>query len=259
MITIARKKQQVNLYIKENIAILYKYLTKLYGEDNATKLISENENNLFGRNGLAVQLGAICFEFFNYYFLQDHLVGDDKAELSETHHQIWAELEDSILNINGNRREYIISRGFGKSSIISEPLAIWCALYNYSIYTVISSSIGSTAEQFIAEIKSILEGNEYIKQGFGEVINKKLKNNTEELELDTRPKKTMIKSISANSSFRGTRYGANRINLLLLDDYQILKIKILKQLLLIRFERGCFVFFREHPQRPSSPPTPHKK
>jgi predicted phage terminase large subunit-like protein len=211
---------KVNLNTTDNIAILSKYLIKYYGEDTAKDILVKNRNNLFGKNGIAYQLGKQSFEFFNMYFLQDLYTGSGKAELSPTHKEIWEEVEDSILNINGDHREFIISRGFGKTSTISLPLAIWCNLYNYSIYTVISSSIGATAEQFIAEIKMIIKDNEYIKQAFGEVFNKNLKNNTEELELDTKPKRTMIRSISANSSFRGTRYGSSRITLLILDDYQ---------------------------------------
>jgi predicted phage terminase large subunit-like protein len=210
----------INLNTPDNFKILYKYLVKYYGEDKATELIRKNKDKLFSQYGLAYQLGKISFSFFNYYFLQDLYTGIGKAELSPTHKEIWEEVQDSIININGDHREYIISRGFGKTSTISLPLAIWCSLYNYSIYTVISSSIGDTAEQFIAEIKLIIKDNEYIRQAFGEVFNKNLKNNSEELELDTKPNRTMIRSISANSSFRGTRYGSNRINLLILDDYQ---------------------------------------
>lgn len=192
----------------------------MYGEEKATQLIHKNKDRLFSQYGLAYQLGKVSFSFFNEYFLQDLYTGSGKAELSPTHKEIWGEIEDSILNKNGDHREYIISRGFGKTSCISLPTAIWCNLYNYSIYTVISSSIGATAEQFIAEIKMVLKDNEYIRQAFGELFNKSLKNNTEELELDTKPKRSMIKSISANSSFRGTRYGSSRITLLILDDYQ---------------------------------------
>ncbi|MDF2589841.1 MAG: hypothetical protein K0S41_3682 [Anaerocolumna sp.] len=200
--------------------ILYKYLKINYGDELAKKLIKENKDRLFTYHGLAYQLGRISFEFFCMYFLQEAYTGSGKAELSPTHKEIWEEVQNSIQSINGDRREYIISRGFGKTSTISLPLAVWCSLYNYSIYTVISSSISDTAEQFIAEIKMLLKDNEFVIQAFGNIFNKNLKNNSEELELDTKPKRTMIRSISANSSFRGTRYGSNRINLLILDDYQ---------------------------------------
>lgn len=154
------------------------------------------------------------------YFLQDVYTGDDKAPLAPIHYELWYEVQEAILTTNGTKYEYILPRGTGKTTCITLPIAIWCSLYNYKIYTVISSSIGATAEQFIANIKIALQDNIYINKAFGQLINKKLKNNSEMIELDTKPMRTLIQSISCASSFRGRTYNNRRIELALLDDFQ---------------------------------------
>ncbi|MDD4698767.1 MAG: hypothetical protein PHV07_00740 [Oscillospiraceae bacterium] len=113
-----------------------------------------------------------------------------------------------------------IEYNIGKTSCVTTPVATWCALYNLKLYTVISSSIAATAEQFIACIKASIEDNPKIEAAFGNVINKKLKYNSEEIELDTKPMRTMIQSIPCTSSFRGRTYCGERISLLLCDDMQ---------------------------------------
>jgi len=154
------------------------------------------------------------------YFLQDVYTGEGKAELASLHHEVWQEAQDMILNTNGTKHCYILPRGIGKTTCITLPVAIWCAVYNYSIYTVISSSISATAEQFISNIKVAIENNPYIESAFGQLINRKLKYNSEQIELDTKPSRTMIQSIAASSSFRGRTYANHRIELMLLDDFQ---------------------------------------
>lgn len=210
----------VQLNTISNTELLTKYLIKIYGQNKAKELLITYKSNLFGKNGLAFLVGKNNLEFFCMYFLQDVYTGDDKAELASIHHEVWDEAQDMILHTNGTKHCYILPRGTGKTTCITLPVAIWCAVYNYSIYTVISSSISATAEQFIANIKVALENNPYIESAFGQLIDKKLKYNSEQIELDTKPSKTMIQSISATSSFRGRTYANHRIELMLLDDFQ---------------------------------------
>ncbi len=200
--------------------MLTRYCIKLYGVDKTKQLLLAYKNNLFDKQGLAYLVGSQSLEFFCMYFLQDVYTGDDKAPLAKIHYELWEEIQNAILNTNGTKYEYILPRGTGKTTCITLPIAIWSSLYNYKIYTVISSSIGATAEQFIANIKIALQDNIYIKKAFGELINKKLKNNSEMVELDTKPLRTLIQSISCSSSFRGRTYNNRRIELALLDDFQ---------------------------------------
>ena len=209
-----------NFDIIKNTELLTKYCIKLYGQQKTKELLTAYKNNLFDNKGLAYIIGSQSLEFFCMYFLQDVYTGDDKAPLAPIHYELWEEIQNAILNTNGTKYEYILPRGTGKTTCITLPTAIWCALYNYKIYTVISSSIGATAEQFIANIKIALEDNIYIEKSFGNIINKKLRYNNEMIELDTKPLRTLIQSIPCASSFRGRSYNNRRIELALLDDFQ---------------------------------------
>ena len=132
--------------------MLTRYCIKLYGVDKTKQLLLAYKNNLFDKQGLAYLVGSQSLEFFCMYFLQDVYTGDDKAPLAKIHYELWEEIQNAILNTNGTKYEYILPRGTGKTTCITLPIAIWSSLYNYKIYTVISSSIGATAEQFIANI-----------------------------------------------------------------------------------------------------------
>lgn len=177
-----------------------------------------NHKNLFGYHGLAWELGKHNLEFFCMFFLNELYCGDDKSSLSKTHKDIWVELQNMILKKDYNNRNYIFPRGFGKTTCISTPLAIWCHCYKYKRFTVIASAIGDTAEAFLKTIKNAVDGNKRIEKSFDKMIDsKRFICNTEKIEFTNG---TMIQSISASSTLRGKNYNTIRIELLICDDYQ---------------------------------------
>ena len=56
---------------KQNIQLLYKYLSQLYDEQTARDLMHKYKNHLFDYHGLAWSAGKRSLEFFCMYFLQD--------------------------------------------------------------------------------------------------------------------------------------------------------------------------------------------
>ena len=209
-----------------DILLLEKHLIKMYERENLShkeaKKLAEitisSEHNLFGYQGLSWLIGKQDLEFFCLYFLQDIYCGENRSSLSETHFKIWQEIEDMILQRDYSQRNYICPRGFGKTTCISTPTAIWCHCYGYKKYTVIASAIGDTAEQFLKTIRMSIEDNKRIEKAFGKLIDsKKFTCNSEKIEFTN---KTMIQSISADGAIRGKNYNTNRIELLILDDYQ---------------------------------------
>lgn len=176
------------------------------------------KDNLFNYHGLAWSLGKRSLEFFCMYFLQKIFSGDGKAPLAPIHYQMWQEVQDMILNKTHDKQNYILPRGLGKTTVITLPVAIWCAVYQFKTFTVIASAIGDTAESFIRNIRMAIEDNIYIESAFGKLFDpKKCICNSEKIELSNR---TMIQSVSASSSLRGKAYNNRRIELALLDDYQ---------------------------------------
>ncbi len=222
-----------NLSMQDATDITLKHLIRLYGEEQGIQILQDAGSNVFAYHGLAWSLGKENLAYFCEVFLHGLLFDYDAGlvPLSKTHYEIWDEMQDAILNRNHTRHCYVFPRGFAKTSAITTPVAIWSALYAHSIFTVIASAIDKTSQDFIETIKSQLEDNQYIKKCFGDIINKSLRYNASEIELDIKPKRTKIQSVSSTSSIRGINYRGNRINLLLLDDFQDEKQ--------ITTEKGC--------------------
>ena len=208
--------QEINT--PENRQLLINYLKAELGEEKAWKFLSKNQDRLFTKHGVAWSLGKRNLEFFCMFFLSDIFSGAGKAPLAPIHYEIWAELQDIIINKSCNQQNYILPRGTGKSTFITLALSIWCSLYQYKHFTVICSAIGDTAESFIRNIRMAVQDNAKIEACFGEVYNtKKYINNSEKIEFGTG---CMIQSISAASTLRGKSYGNIRVELALLDDFQ---------------------------------------
>lgn len=203
--------------------ITLKHLISRFGEEQGIQLLKSNEKHLFDYHGLAWALGKIDLKYFCEVFLYNLLFNyndSDKIPLSKTHYEIWHELEDTILNRNNTKNCYVFPRGFGKSTTITVPLAIWCALYRIHPFVVIDSATEAQSQNFIATVKMCIEDNKLIESAFGKVVNKDLKYNISEIELDIKPERSKIQSVSSTSSVRGINYGSNRIGLLILDDAQ---------------------------------------
>lgn len=202
--------------------ITLKYLVALYGQDKGIKLFAESQNHLFDYHGLSWSLGKECFPYFCEIFLHDLLFdySGDNVPLSDTHYEIWGELQDTILHRNNTRNCYVFPRSFGKSTTITIPIALWCGLYAFHPFIVIDSATEAQAQNFINTIKIQLEDNSFINRCFGEVINKNLKYNASEIELDLIPQRSKIQCVSSTSSVRGINYGSFRVGLLILDDAQ---------------------------------------
>lgn len=202
--------------------ITLKYLVALYGQDKGVKLFAESQNHLFDYRGLAWALGKECFPYFCEIFLHDLLFdySGDNVPLSDTHYSIWAELQDTIINRNNTRNCYVFPRSFGKSTTITIPVALWAGLYALHPFIVIDSATEAQAQNFINTMKIQLEDNSFINRCFGNVINKNLKYNASEIELDIVPQRAKIQCVSSTSSVRGINYGSFRVGLLILDDAQ---------------------------------------
>ena len=203
-------------------AITLKYMIKLYGKERGTQAFLNEYDNIFDYHGLAWKLGKECLPYFCEIYLHNLLFdySSGKVPLSEKHFDIWEELQDTMLNQNNTKNCYIFPRSFGKSTTITTVAVLWSALYCLHPYNVIVSAVEKLAKNFIANIKIQIEDNQYIKNSFGDVINKDLKYNAEEIELDIKPQRTKIDCYSSTSGVRGIQYGSWRVGLLVLDDAQ---------------------------------------
>ena len=194
----------------------------LYGDEAGDYLFNRYRDHLFDYHGLAWTLGKKSFRYFCSVFLYNLLFdySGDNIPLSKKHYQIWDELQDVMLNRNNTRNCYVFPRSFGKSTTITIPLTLWAALYCIHPFVVVDSATEKQAENFINTMKIQIEDNHLIKSCFGDVINKELKYNASEIELDIKPQRSKIQCVSSTSSVRGINYGSFRVGLLILDDAQ---------------------------------------
>ena len=120
----------------DDLQLLFDYLVKEYmtqgasiteAQDEAEKIIYENQSNLFGPKGLAYQLGEINFEFFCIYFLQDTFVPKENnaaRELSESHYKLWNTLSDMFIEDEFDKLTVIAPRGFAKTTVCDFALSM---------------------------------------------------------------------------------------------------------------------------------------
>lgn len=220
---------QFNANDEFNRYLLYKYLAiefEKQGAENpshsAEEMILNNNNNLFGKNSIAVWLGERNFEFFCLYFLQDTFVpksNNTNRNLAPVHLEIWQELQEMTIEDKWDKEEFILPRGAAKSTIINKALTCHQHCYKESRYTIVIGNKESDATQFISDTRKMFE-NKYIAKSFGKLINGKDRIlNKQEVELVN---DTKIQAFSWGSSVRGTTYGnidgIFRPELVILDD-----------------------------------------
>lgn len=214
----------------DDLQLLFNYLVKEYiaqgatleeAENEAEKMIYDNQNNLFGPNGLAHQLGEINFEFFCIYFLQDTFVPKENnaaRQLSESHYKLWNTLSDMFIKDSFDKLTVIAPRGFAKTTVCDFALSMWLHCYKKSVYTLVCGRTEGDATEFIAQMRQNFEENPYIIVTFGELLDSRnFTVNKLELELTN---KTKIQAISSTSSMRGKKYNGHRPSCIIADDYQ---------------------------------------
>ncbi len=208
---------------KENRRLLYTYLKKLYGTEKAKELLYKHKDHLFDYHGLAWSVGKRSLEFFCLYFLQDVFLPKENnaaATIAQVHHELWNDIEDSIIRDGPEQIGRILPRGTGKSAFGTFATTIWCHCYEFKKYTLICSDIGSTAEKFIKDIKNTLLENQYIEKAFGKLLDDRDKRyicNSTQLEFTN---VSFLEAISSSSPMRGRKYDNCRPDLIILDDYQ---------------------------------------
>ncbi|MDR3595117.1 hypothetical protein [Clostridium sp.] len=208
---------------KENRRLLYTYLKKLYSAEKAKELMYKHKDHLFDYHGLAWSVGKRSLEFFCLYFLQDVFLPKENntaAPIAEVHHELWADIQESIIGDGSDQIGRIFPRGTGKSAFGTFATTIWSHCYGFKKYTLICSDIGSTAEKFIKDIKNTFLENQYIEKAFGKILDDRDKRyicNSTQLEFTN---VSFLEAISSSSPMRGRKYDNCRPDLIVLDDYQ---------------------------------------
>ena len=214
----------------DNLELLFEYLKTQFilegaNEEDAEKeaeiIILENSDNLFGKQGLAYQLGSINFEYFCMYFLQDTFVPKENnaaRELSSSHKTLWNILSNMFIEDEFDKLALVAPRGWAKTTVCDFALTMWLHCYRKSEYTLVCGRTEGDATEFIAQMRQNFEENKFIINAFGELLDSRnFTVNKLELELTN---KTKIQAISSTSSMRGKKYNGVRPSCIIADDYQ---------------------------------------
>ena len=199
-----------------NTYILYKYLTKHYDKDIARKVIEKSKD----LNVVAKALGKEDIAFFCLYFLQDIFVVKDNNEarnLAPTHYEIWDLFNVTFVKDKIDKINIICPRGLAKTTMGTLALTVWLVCYGKSKFTLIGAKKDTDAQQFIDSIKKVFQENEKIIDNFGKLIDKKKKNNANEIEFSNG---MYIRAVGSASSVRGANFKGIRPSCVIADDYQ---------------------------------------
>lgn len=201
-----------------NTYILFKYLSKHYSKDIATKIIKQNQDKL---SDIAIALGEKDIAFFCLYFLQDIFVVKDSNEarnLSKDHYHLWDIANKTFIDDIYDKVNIICPRGFAKTTIFDLAISIWLICYRKSKFTLIGAKKDDDATQFVDSIKKVFKENKFIIDNFGELINnKKYKVNANEIEFTNN---CYIRAVGSASSIRGANFKGIRPTVVIADDYQ---------------------------------------
>ncbi|KGI37942.1 terminase [Clostridium tetani] len=201
-----------------NTYILYKYLSKHYSKDIATKIIKQNQKKL---DQICIALGEKDIAFFCLYFLQDIFVVKDTNEarnLSKDHYHLWDIANKTFTDDIFDKVNIICPRGFAKTTIFDLAISIWLICYRKSKFTLIGAKKDDDATQFVDSIKKVFKENKFIIDNFGELINnRKFKVNANEIEFTNG---MYIRAVGSSSSVRGANFKGIRPTVVIADDYQ---------------------------------------
>lgn len=195
--------------------LLNKYLSNQYSKEIALKLIKNN--NL---DNLAKKLGENNIEFFCLYFLSDIFVVKDSNEarqLSPDHYELWKIANETFIEDKYDKLNIICPRGFAKTTIFDLAVCVWLICYCKSKFTLLGAKKDDDAQQFVNSIKKVFKENKKIIDNFGELIDRRLKVNSNEIEFKNG---MYIRAVGSASSVRGANYKGVRPTTVIADDYQ---------------------------------------
>ncbi|MBM7836431.1 hypothetical protein [Clostridium sardiniense] len=180
---------------------------------NDLKFIKNN------KRALARNLGEIDISFFAFYYLTDFFVAQDKEpdnrESSSTHLEVMEELNKMFVKDEFDREEFVLPRGFAKSTVVNKLLSTWAHSYKKSKFTVITGKNERDTQAFIFDTRKMLESRKIVEE-FGALIDTRgRKVNADDLELTN---DSMISARSYSGTIRGINYNNIRPQILICDD-----------------------------------------
>ncbi len=194
-----------------DLALIREYLLKHF------TLKQLEEHNLLDRkpdSSLRRQLAEISLEFFGRYYLSEHL----NRPLASVHYKVIAHIESLVTQKGRAGSVLVMPRGFGKTTLVTLVLPLWCTCFNLRRYIPIISDSFDQAKEQLETLKHELMNNAKILEDFGALRGDKW----QEAEIETTNHVKII-ALGARMKIRGRKFGKDRPDLVILDDIENLK------------------------------------
>jgi phage terminase large subunit-like protein len=151
---------------------------------------------------------AFCKVYLPQHFTDDF--GPAQLELAAT-------LQKLVKNPEPNQKPTAIAmaRGYAKTTIV-EFFILWCELFKFKVFPVYISDAQPTAGLVLQTLEAEIEGNEKLREDFGNLVGKKKWGRFE--FLTNTGVRMMAKG--ARSKIRGLKSGEKRPDLLIIDDLE---------------------------------------
>ena len=154
------------------------------------------------------------FEFFvNNYF--PHYVKN--PEKSELHKYLFQRLPEIVRSGESESDAIAAPRGEAKSTLVSQLFVLWCIVCGCKKYALIVMNSIEQAYPMLEAIKAELEANPRLRCDFGEACGA---GRTWQMGMVITANNAKIQAVGSGKKIRGMRHGAQRPDLVVLDDIE---------------------------------------
>ncbi len=176
----------------------------------------QNSNKALGRKLVEMRRQEFkdFAKFRRYYFKKNHALPD-----APFHGEIAAALGEMRLR-RGARLALAAPRGSAKSTLIALEYVIYCICRHAEEYIVLVGHTADRAEEALQNVKREMETNELLLQDYPEVCRfKPAPRRWSQREIIAK-NGVRVLALGLGQSIRGTRHGAHRPTLVILDDVE---------------------------------------
>lgn len=141
---------------------------------------------------------------------------------SRLHQELFEMLRQATLK-RGQRIAVAAPRGHAKSTVATLAYVLWSVFYGHERHVLIISATSEQAEQHLQNVKAELQGNTRLRADFPQICptsEAKGRPKPWRRNLILLPNNVLIRALGAGQGVRGTKHGADRPSLILVDDLE---------------------------------------
>jgi len=161
-----------------------------------------------------VALSSVDLVFFCKFYLGHHFT----KPWGELHRDLMADVEEQLQTPGRSARVVLMPRGFGKTTLCTLGVPLWCVVHGMRHYITITSDSSDQAEGQLATLKAEIENNDRLHEDFGDFVG-----STWTTEAIVTANDIRIDALGAGKKIRGRKYKQWRPDLMIFDDIENLE------------------------------------